>query len=137
MDWGFPTELIEQYVEYYNTPRKDYEDDWWLMEHPEFEKAMVQLYKDTEGEYGWEKPRDYSKVPTKEVYAKYQRYLNLPLGQPRLDFRARNPDLDAWGVKALDWKPIQDRGKKEAPKTPWEEAGEAAQLEEWIKELSQ
>jgi len=137
MDWGFPTELIEQYVEYYNTPRKDYEDDWWLMEHPEFEKAMVQLYKDTEGEYGWEKPRDYSKVPTKEVYAKYQRYLNLPKGQPRLDFRARNPDLDAWGVKALDWKPIQDRGKKEAPKTPWEEAGEAAQLEEWIKELSQ
>ncbi len=50
-----PEDLIEDYVEWYKTPRKGYEDDWFLMEHKEFYDTMVELEQ--------LKERDFSKVP--------------------------------------------------------------------------
>lgn len=113
-DNGFPENLIDAYVEWYSVDRKDYEDDWWLMEHKEFYDTMFKLEI-------WTEPRDFSKVPTREVYALYQTYLGLPTGNPRYDFRAKHPDLDDWLVLKFGYKPIQDRGSAEAGPTPWEE----------------
>jgi len=122
-DNGFPENLIDAYVEWYSTDRKDYEDDWWLMEHKEFYDTMYDLKI-------WTEPRDFSKVPTREVYALYQTYQGLPSGNPRYDFRAKHPDLDAWLVLKFGYKPISGRGDTEAPPTPWEEAAAAERFKE-------
>ena len=96
----FPENLIETYVEW-NTDAslkkpEDwddklgwYEDDWWLMEHTEFEQAMLDTGQ-------WKEKRDFSKVPTKEVFEKWQQYNDLIEGKPRDDLRWENRDLDAW-----------------------------------------
>jgi len=117
MDAKFPETLIEDWVEWYAEVRSGYEDDWWLMEHKEFHDTMYKLGI-------WTEERDFSKVPTREVYALYQTYQGLPSGTPRLDFRAKHPDLDAWLVLKFGYKPITDRGSAEAPPTPWEKAAE-------------
>jgi len=125
-DNGFSENLIDDYVEWYSTERKDYEDDWWLMEHKEFYDTMYKLEL-------WTEKRDFSKVPTREVYALYQTYLGLPSGNPRYDFRAKHPDLDAWLVLKFGYKPIGDRGEAGDEKTPWEEAAEVGQFKELFK----
>jgi hypothetical protein len=73
-----------------------FEDDWYLLDHPEFYKTMV-----TNGQ--WQE-RDFSKVPPRDVYELYQIY-DAIIGDPktsranaRLEFRRRNPKLDAWLV---------------------------------------
>ena len=127
----FPEPLIDSYVEYYTSPKLKkpvdyegdwYEDDWFLIEHPEFYKAMVNL--------GLWQPRDFSKVPTRKVFGLYKTYLGLPTGQPRLDFRAKHPELDGWLVLKFGYTPITDRGKAEAEKTPWEELEEVERFKE-------
>jgi len=121
MDTEFPEDLIPDYVAWYQSDFSEYEDDWWLMEHQEFYKTMYDLGI-------WTEPRDFSKVPNREVWSLYQQYQNLPSGTPRLDFRAKHLDLDAWLVLKFGYKPIEDRGKKEAEKTPWEKAAEVEQF---------
>ena len=99
-----------------------YGDDWWLMERMDFYNTMVAMGL-------WEE-RDFSKVPTKEVFALYKTYRGIPKGAPQYNYRARFPDLDAWGVIAKGWKPIEERGKKEVPKTEWEKLEEARRFKE-------
>ncbi|MBA7565607.1 hypothetical protein ES708_07292 [subsurface metagenome] len=131
---GFPEDLLDDYVGYFEIPDKSedgwfnthpsepyYEDDWYLMKHPEFEQAMVDLYKATDGEHGWKEKRNFAKVPTREVYALYRQYLLERKGQARLDFRAKHPDLDAWLVLAKDLKPLEDRGREEEEEVSPEE----------------
>ena len=108
---GFPDERLDDYVGWYEVPPKAestdrfyekypketyYEDDWWLQAHPKFEQVMVDLYKDTDGAHGWKELRDYSKVPTKEVWAKYKIWKEKSLGKERRDYESANPDLDMW-----------------------------------------
>ena len=105
-DIDFPEERIEDYVSWKASPQLDkdtsddfwwrenaketfYEDDWWLMEHPEFVKAMLDAEE-------WTKAPDFSKVPSREVHMKYRAWKKLPLGQERRDYEAANPDLDMW-----------------------------------------
>lgn len=126
MDTEFPEDLIPEYVEWYQSEFENYEDDWWLMEHEDFYNTMYDLEI-------WTEPRDFSKVPTREVWSLYQQYINLPTGTPRLDFRAKHLGLDAWLVLKFDYKPIQDRGNPEAEKTPWEEAAEVEEFQELFK----
>jgi len=102
MDYEFPEALIEDWVAWYAESRSGYEDDWWLMEHPEFCKAMYDLDI-------WTEERDFSKVPTRDVYSLYKTYMGLPTGQPRLDFRAKHLDLDDWLVKAKGYTPVGNR----------------------------
>ena len=125
-DVGFPENLINDYVEWYSTKRSGYEDDWWLMEHLDFYHKMLELEM-------WTEPRDFSKVPTREVYSLYQTYQGLPTGTPRLDFRRKHPDLDAWLVSTKGYTPVEDRGSAEAPPTPWEEAQAAERFKELFK----
>jgi hypothetical protein len=123
MDAEFPEPLIEVWVEWYAENRSGYEDDWWLMEHPEFYKAMYDLNI-------WTKPRDFSKVPTKEVYSLYKIYQGLPTGKPRLNYRAKHPELDDWLVLAFGYKPVGGAGDPGAPPTPWEEMAQVEAFEE-------
>ncbi len=102
---GFPVDLTDTYVDWYMTPRKDYEDDWFLQDNPEFHQALVDTGI-------WKELRDFSKVPTREVNTLYVTYQGLPLGQTRLDYRAQHLNLEAWLVSALDYKPLGDRGDK-------------------------
>ncbi|GAJ01004.1 unnamed protein product, partial [marine sediment metagenome] len=114
-----PEHLVDTYAEWFTTkPQKSddpwfdehptqtyYGDDWWLMERMEFYDTMVAMGL-------WEE-RDFSKVPTKAVFALYKTYVGIPQGAPQLNYRARFPELDAWGVLKFGWVPIGQRGKKE------------------------
>lgn len=111
---GFPEKLIDDYVGWYSVKRKDYEDDWWLMEHQEFYEALFTLGI-------WTEPRDFSKVPTREVWSLYESYLRLPPGSARLNYRAEHLDLDDWLVLAKGYTPVANRGSAGAAPSPWEE----------------
>jgi len=135
---GFPAQLIDNYVSWYtdSSLKKPsdwkydlfFEDDWFLMEHQEFYEAGIEFL-------GWE-PRNFTKVPTREVFSLYQTYSNLPKGRDRLDFRAKHPDLDAWLLlTGKVSKPVGERGDEEAEKTPWEKAAEAEGTAEAIENL--
>jgi len=117
-----PPHLIDTYLDWYMVERKDYEDDWYLIEHKEFYNNMVNL--------GLWKPRDFGKVPTREVYGLYETYKGLPTGTPRYDFRIEHPELDAWLVLKFGYKPVSGRSKKETPKTPWEKLEEVHGFQE-------
>ena len=75
-----------------------YGDDWFLMDHPEFEDMMHDL-----GIWKGE-PTDSSKVPSRKVWKLYLDYQKLPAGSDkRYQFRLDNPTLDAWGVASGIW----------------------------------
>ena len=111
----FPKDQIETYVDYNTNPdlKKPldweertntdlwFEDDWYLIENEEFYNTMVSM--------GLWQEKDFSKVPTREVFSKYQEYLKLTTSSSRLAFRVRNPDLDAWGQMRFEWKPAVGR----------------------------
>ena len=96
MEYEFPEDLIPAFVDWYNIGKPGdyqydywYEDDWFLMEHPEFSQAML--------DWGiWTRERDFSKVPTREVWELFKQWKELPLGSARREFEARHPDLDMW-----------------------------------------
>jgi len=95
------TTPIDDYVSYQMQPPKpenykdingtdDYfEDDWWLQAHPDYYKEVYL------GVMGNER-KDYRKVPTRAVFAKYLVYLKKVTGKPREDYRRENPDLEDW-----------------------------------------
>ena len=114
--------LSQSYVDWHLTSRAGYEDDWFLMENKEFYQAMIDLDL-------WQ-PRDFSKVPTKEVYELYKTYQGLPTGTPRLNYRKANPTLEEWGILAGKWKPLAGRGEIEEKKSPWQEAEEIERFKE-------
>ena len=91
-----PDELVTDYVSYKTLPKGTYEDDWFLMEHQDFYK---QVYLGILGN----KRKDYRKVPTREVGAKYLHYQSLLYGEDRDQYRLDNSDLDEWGVLAGIW----------------------------------
>ncbi len=128
-----PEDLIPTFVEWYTSPglkKPDdwkyaywFEDEWYLMEHPRFYQTMLDLKI-------WLEPTDFSKVPTREVFNLYKTYAGIPQGSPQLNYRARFPELDAWGILKFGWTPIGQRGKKEVPKTPWEIQQEVERFKE-------
>jgi len=106
---NIPENLVTTYVDYYGIRKKEgvdysagwYDDDWYLLEHKDFYQTMLNL--------GLWQSRDFSKVPTRQVYSLYQTYMGLPTGTPRLDFRAQHLDLDNWLVKAKGYTPVGSR----------------------------
>ncbi len=114
----FPEEQIETYVDFYtNSDLKKpddwddrlgwYEDDWWLIDHRDFYDMMFDLKI-------WKEQRDFSVVPTREVFELFIIYTGLPLGQTRLDYRAQHPDLESWMVDAKGYSPLEGRGDETA-----------------------
>jgi hypothetical protein len=102
-------DLVATYVDYYGIRKKEgvdysagwYEDDWFLLENRGFYETMVSM--------GLWQAKDFSKVPTKEVFSLYKTYSGLPTGQPRLDYRKANPTLDLWLVLAKGYTPAVSR----------------------------
>ena len=124
-----PAELVEDYVDYKAAQGEGYEDDWWMMEHPDFYKEIYL------GILGNER-KDYRKVPTREVFTKYQEFLGLIEGKPRDDFRWDNRDLDDWLVLKFGYTPIMEK-RRRAALTPAERLAEevAARIRS-VKELA-
>jgi len=121
---------------FYNKYPKEtyYEDDWWLMENRGFEIAMVRLYEETHGTSGWKEMRDYSKVPTKEVFELYKRWKGLPQGEDRRAFEAENPELDQWLHLTTGSMLETERAEKEAKRLKeYEESGKAAKWEARVR----
>lgn len=123
-DNEIPDGLVDTYVKWYTTDwsaEGTYADDWFLMDNKPFYDTMYKLGI-------WSEPKDFTKVPTREVWQLYEVYQGLPKGDVRLDFRARHPDLDAWLVLAKGYQSATDRGNPEAELTPWEEL-------EWVHQF--
>jgi hypothetical protein len=107
---NLPENLVTTYVGYYGIRKKEgvdysktgwYDDDWYLIENKNFYDTMLSL--------GLWQSRDFSKVPTRQVYSLYQTYLGKETGTPRLDFRAQHLELDAWLVLAKGYTPVGNR----------------------------
>jgi hypothetical protein len=104
-----PEDQVDTYAKWYTTDfPAGYEDDWFLMENKSFYDYMIKM------EY-WE-PRDFSKVPTREVGALYEKYKLAAEGSARMEFRLANPALDKWLVDVMGYKPAtQPKTKAEWP----------------------
>lgn len=100
---GLRESHVETYVEYYEIPRKGYDDERFLMEHPEFYEACLELL-------GWQE-KDFSKVPTEEVERLYELYNDAPEGQARLMLRHDHFELERWLVDVKGYTPLGDRWK--------------------------
>jgi len=134
-NYGFPDNLIDTYAEYYSKPRAGYEDEWFLMEHPDFYNACLDLLD-------W-KAKDFSKVPGREVYTLLQEYEEIVEGKARLLFRHEHPELEKWFVDVKGYTPVGDRwqdeeeeeveAKAEIEKT--EEEGEEERLSGELQDL--
>ena len=193
----FPEGQVDTYIDWYMVERKDYEDDWFLMENPEFYRVMLDkeiiqerdftkvptrevyakyqgylkeqpikpddyedinktdlwyeddwyliehpdIYKEVYLGFLGNQPRDFSKVPTREIFAKYLEYQKLPKGKRRGDYSWENPDFDAWGVLRFGWVSIVEQ-KRRAELTPTEEFLEdvtkkEAEFDEAMRELEE
>ena len=101
-DYGLPELVHDEYVRWYTDTslvkpddwqqrtgtNEWYEDNWFLMENPVFYQAMVEAKL-------WA-TRDFSKVPSREVFDKYLDYLKIETATERDTFRWNNRDLDDW-----------------------------------------
>ncbi len=139
--------MVDTYVEWYTDSllrRPDalgeglpfYEDDWYLMEHPEFYKAML-------GAGIFTTRRDFRLVPMKDgkpdrvVGAKYIEYLGIKNNQAkRGQLRLDNSDLDEWGVSVGIWTTTMSEKRRRQAQTPTERFEEdVAEAERVRREL--
>ncbi len=134
-DKGVKEDQIDNYVSY-NSLEKPlgqdewYEDDWFLMENPEF---YEQVYK---GILGNEK-RNFSKVPSRAVFDKYLQYLQIDSRQQtqRENFRWDNLDLDDWLLLTAKTTMSITEKRRRAAQTPGERLGESiAEIERRLRE---
>jgi len=140
-----PEKHIETYITWYTKPELKrpegledkipwYEDDWFLQDNKRFYDTMRVIE-------GW-KRRKFDKLPSRNVYAKYVDYLDLPKGKRREDYRYENQDLDAWLLlTGKTTKPIAEI-YRERELTPQEKAGESISetqqdFERRLKELQE
>jgi len=116
-----PENQLDTYVSYYSIEKpEDYpknttywEDDWFLVEHPDFYK---EVYIGVLGN----QERDFTKVPTREVGAKYIHYKTLTSQMERDQYRLDNPDLDEWGVSVGIWSVTMSEKRRRLGLTPGE-----------------
>jgi len=135
-----PDKYIEDYVTYHTSKKPDnweekngtdlyYADDWWMMEHQGFYKEVYL------GILGNQR-KDYRTVPTREVFNKYLRYLELE-GKRRSQFRLDNLDLDKWLVLKFGYTPIEEQEIKPEKKEPEKPEGTIEEsLEDMREKLS-
>ena len=90
-----------------------YEDDWFLMERPNF---YEQVYL---GLLGLE-PLDFSRVPSREVFVKWLVYNEFPFQTQKDTYRLENPELDEWGVLAGIWTTTMSEQRRRLRITPTE-----------------
>jgi len=115
-----PEQYIDAYVGYYTIIGEGkpenwkldtgtdlwYADDWFLVENIEFYRDV---YRDLLGN----EKKDFSKVPSREVFNLYLDYLAQPHLKAKDDFRLENPALDAWLVLKFDYTPVSEKVRRE------------------------
>jgi len=109
---NIPENLVTTYVDYYGVRKKEgvdysktgwYDDDWYLIENKDFYDTMVDMRL-------WQE-RDFTKIPTREVFNLYQTYYTKHEGQERITFRIQHPELDAWLVYAKQYSYTSDAAR--------------------------
>jgi len=82
-----------------------FEDNWFLLDHPDFYKTMTGLYVATDGKQGWKpgsRDKELSRTPTREIYEMYLVYdaiigsENVSQSVARKEYRRSHSILDAW-----------------------------------------
>ena len=115
-----PEQYINNYVGYYTIIGEGkpenwklntgtdlwYADDWFLVDNIEFYRDV---YRDLLGN----EKKDFSKVPSREVFNLYLDYLAQPHLKAKDDFRMANPALDAWLVLKFDYTPVSEKVRRE------------------------
>jgi len=145
---GLPEDLIDDYVTYYNMEKTGYDDERFLIEHPEFYAAMTN--PNIVGEERAWKGKDFSNVPTKKEEGLLEFYDKLA-DDARLQARCESEDLDKALVRLKGYTPAYgtDRCKKKPrpftekegaePKerrlTWYEQLEEQGLLEEYLKKF--
>lgn len=102
-----PDAQVENYVAFHTLPEDQgpYQDDWFLIEHLDFYKQVYLGIMEN-------KRKDFRKVPTRAVFAKYRVYLSLRGSSKKQEqYRLKNPDLEEWGQLARNWKPLKKHKK--------------------------
>ena len=97
LESGISVALLPTYVDWYSEKRSGYEDDWFLIDNDVFHKAML-------NQGIWKTERDFSKVPTREVFGLWEQYETLGEGRARSVFRELHPKLDNWLHVAKGYK---------------------------------
>ena len=114
-----PEQYIDTYVGYYTIIGEGkpenwkldtgtdlwYADDWFLIENIEFYR---EVYRDLMGN----EKKDFTTVPSREVFSLYLRYLKLPHLKAKDDFRMAHLDLDAWLVWKFDYTPVEEKERR-------------------------
>lgn len=114
-----PEQHIEAYVGYYkiigegkpenwalNTGTELwYDDDWYLMENPDF---YTQVYVGLQGN----ERKDFTKVPTRDVFTEYLAYLQQPTLFAKDAFRLGHLEFDAWLVLKFGYTPILEKRER-------------------------
>jgi len=90
-DKKFPTQYIDNYVEYYTLDAKGYAQERYLKENKTF-------YLEMKIRLGWTTDIKWNDIPTEYVENLYKHYVGLPAGKEREDFRYQHPELDSWMV---------------------------------------
>ena len=141
-----PEQFVEAYVGYYKIIGEGkpknwklnsgtdlwYEDDWFLMENMGF---YTSVYKGILGN----EARDFTKIPSREVFDQYLTYISLPHLKAKDDYRWDNRELDAWLVLKFDYTPIAEKIRRAELTTyerfieDWDLRGKA--IEEKLKAL--
>ncbi len=106
---GIPEEVVVTYADYYTHTFNDFEDDWYLREREEFYRTMV--------DKGSWKERDFTKVPTREVWELFAYYNSLPEGTARMEYRLQHKELNDWLVLAKGYKPAEKLKTMRLPNT--------------------
>lgn len=141
LDKDFP--MVKEYVEWHTNPKLKrpegldapwYEDDWYLIEHEGFHRALVKagIFK---------KFRDLGGVPSREIYGFYTEYLRKSSSASRLTYRWK---LWEDGIDKLEnWmlatnkvtEHVKDKGEKQEITgiERLEEAREKRSTEFWEK----
>jgi len=138
-----PERYHPEYIEWYTSPdlkkpddwedrtNQDrwYEDDWYLMEHPEFHQMLVDkgIFKEL---------RTFENVPTKEVFNLWLEYNRIDSDnrEERYQFRLDNPDLDKWGVAVGIWTKKAEPKPPPKPKEPKERRTAGGKFREALEE---
>lgn len=96
-------QYVDDYVQFRMMEKPEgvthwYDDDWFLQEHPEFHKALVDSGV-------WTSRRNLDLIPTREVFRFYEIYQEIDGTQAKMNYRLRHPELDKWGQEKFGWKP--------------------------------
>ena len=110
-----------------------YEDDWYLMEHPEFYQAMLDAGIFTE-------KKNWKQTPTdRQIGADYIGYKNLLAedapGMELDKYRTEHPEMDKWAVSVGIWKLTMTEKRRRAGLSPTEKFKEG--LKESLEEFEE